>query len=120
MSGLAPAYMAIDLNLPLAITEDELTELWDGIHQTCADLGIAIVSGHTARYEGCAYPMVGGATVMAVGKRESYVTSNMARPETSDLYQGSCDRGHGLVWRHLPDALVARIGADLAGRRTSL
>ncbi len=121
MSGLAPAYMAIDLNLPLAITEDELTELWDGIHQTCADLGIAIVSGHTARYEGCAYPMVGGATVMAVGKRESYVTSNMARPgDVLICTKGAAIEATALFGVTFPDALVARIGADLAGQAARL
>jgi hydrogenase expression/formation protein HypE len=121
MSGLAPAYMAIDLNLPLAITEDELTELWDGMHQTCADLGIAIVSGHTARYEGCAYPMVGGATVMAVGDADSYVASNMARPGDVLLCtKGAAIEATALFGVTFPEALAARIGADLAQQAADL
>jgi hydrogenase maturation factor len=121
MSGLAPAYMAIDLNLPLEIQENELTELWDGIHETCADLGIAIVSGHTARYEGCAYPMVGGATVMAVGEKASYVTSAMARPgDVLICTKGAAIEATALFGVTFPDALRARIGADLAGRAERL
>jgi hydrogenase maturation factor len=121
MSGLAPAYLAIDLNLPLEIQESELTELWDGIHETCADLGIAIVSGHTARYEGCAYPMVGGATVMAVGDTTSYVTSNMARPGDVLLCtKGAAIEATALFGVTFPDALRARIGADLAERAERL
>ncbi len=121
MSGLAPAYMAIDLNLPLAITEDELTELWDGIHQACDDLGIAIVSGHTARYEGCGYPMVGGATVMAVGDAEGYVASNMARPgDVLICTKGAAIEATALFGVTFPEALAARIGADLAGRAADL
>src|SRR5213080_30451 len=61
-SGLAPTYMTIDLNLPMSITKDELTLMWNTIHRECAELGISIISGHTARYEGTDYPMVGGAT----------------------------------------------------------
>ncbi len=121
MSGLAPAYMAIDLNLPLEIQESELTELWDGIHETCADLGIAIVSGHTARYEGCAYPMVGGAAVMAVGESSSYVASNMARPEDVLICtKGAAIEATALFGVTFPDALRERIGADLAGRAERL
>ena len=119
--GPAPAYMAIDLNLPLAITEDELTELWDGMHETCAELGIAIVSGHTARYEGCAYPMVGGATVMAVGHADSYVASNMARPgDVLICTKGAAIEATALFGATFPEALAAAIGPDLAGRAAAL
>jgi hydrogenase maturation factor len=41
--------------------------------------GAAIVTGHTGRYEGCAYPMVGGATFLAVAPANGWVTSDMAR-----------------------------------------
>ena len=39
-----------------------------------------VVTGHTGRYDGCAYPMLGGATVIAIGGREKYVTPSMIRP----------------------------------------
>ena len=115
MSGLTPAYLAIDLNLPLSITEDELTELWDGVHETCRELGIAIVSGHTARYEGCAYPMVGGATVLAVGAADRYVTANMAaQAMSSSAPKAQRSRRRRCLAATFPEALAARIGPELA------
>src|SRR5205085_12602123 len=66
-SGLPLRWMTVDLNLPPEITDEELTALWDAYSRACDDLGIAIVTGHTARYDGCAWPMVGGATCAAVG-----------------------------------------------------
>ncbi len=115
MSGLTPAYLAIDLNLPLSITEAELTELWDGVHETCRELGIAIVSGHTARYEGCAYPMVGGATVLAVGAADRYVTANMARPgDILICTKGAAIEATALFGATFAEALAARIGPELA------
>lgn len=114
-SGLAPAYMAIDLNLPLEITEAELTELWDAMHETCRDLGIAVISGHTARYEGCGYPMVGGAAVMAVGDSDRYVTPEMARPgDVLICTKGAAIEATGLFGVTFPEALADRIGRDLA------
>ncbi|MEK7774474.1 MAG: AIR synthase family protein [Candidatus Zixiibacteriota bacterium] len=77
-SGLAPQYMTIDLNLPLTMSRDDLAALWTGVHQECDKLGIAIVTGHTGVYDNCAYPMIGSATIMAIGSKESYVTPAMA------------------------------------------
>jgi hydrogenase maturation factor len=79
-SGLRPRYLAIDLNLPMSITKQELVTLWTAIHQECDKLGIAIVSGHTARYQGTDYPMIGGATMISVGPKTQYVTPAMASP----------------------------------------
>jgi hydrogenase expression/formation protein HypE len=78
-SGLKPTFMAIDLNLPMEITKNELELMWDAMHKECANLGMSIISGHTARYEGCHYPMVGGATVISIGDKDKYVTPAMAK-----------------------------------------
>lgn len=67
VSGLKPKYLTIDLNLPPEITEKQLEELWETVHSEAKKYGISIITGHTARYLGCNYPMVGGATAIAVG-----------------------------------------------------
>jgi len=77
-SGLRPRYLAIDLNLPISIRKHELVTLWKTMHQECDKLGIAIVAGHTARYQGTDYPMIGGATMISVGPKTDYVTPAMA------------------------------------------
>lgn len=78
-SGLTPSLMTVDLNLPLSMTTDDFGHFWKAWHEACADLGISIVSGHTARYEGCTFPMVGGATVMAIGAEDQYISTNQAQ-----------------------------------------
>lgn len=67
VSGLKPRYLTIDLNLPPEMKESELEEMWDAVDKEAKKYNINIVTGHTARYTGCSYPMVGGATAMAVG-----------------------------------------------------
>lgn len=121
MSGLAPAYMAIDLNLPLSIVEEELTELWDGMHEACDELGIAVISGHTARYQGCDYPMVGGATVFAVGDADRYVTSGTARDgDVLICTKGAAIEATAVFAATFPEALRARIGDELADRADAM
>ncbi len=78
-SGLKPRFLSIDLNLPMEMTKEQLEIVWDTMHRECLKLGIAIVCGHTARYENCHYPMVGGATMISVGGKDEYVTPKMAR-----------------------------------------
>ena len=67
VSGLTPKYLTIDLNLPPETTEGQLEELWNAVHEEALKYGVAVVTGHTARYTGCSYPMVGGATAIAIG-----------------------------------------------------
>ncbi len=45
-----------------------------------ADVGAAVVTGHTGRYAGCSLPWVGAATAMAVGDPDRVVRPDGARP----------------------------------------
>src|SRR5205814_848172 len=79
-SGLAPSHLTLDLNLPTSLPDSDLAALWESIHAACRETGVAIVTGHTGRYDGCAFPTIGAATGIALGGAEAYVTPGMARP----------------------------------------
>jgi hydrogenase maturation factor len=114
-SGLPPRYMTVDLNLPLSITRDEFERFWGAFHRECDTLGIAIISGHTGRYEGCGYPMVGGATVLCVGPKDGYVTPTMARPGDRILItKGPAIEAAGLFAVTFPEKLAAAHGEPFA------
>ena len=113
-SGLPIRWMSVDLNLPPAITDDDLTALWDAFHRTCEELGIAVVTGHTARYDGCEYPMVGGATCMALGPDTAYVTPTMASPgDRVVVTKGAAIEATALFAATFPDRLAAGVGEDV-------
>jgi hydrogenase expression/formation protein HypE len=110
-SGLPLRWMSVDLNLPPEITDDELTQLWDAFHRACGDLGIAVVTGHTARYDGCAWPMVGGATCIALGPDDGYVTPEMARPgDRIVVTKGAAIEATALFAATFPERLRAGVG----------
>jgi hydrogenase expression/formation protein HypE len=79
VSGLAPKYLTIDLNLPPETTEEQLEELWNAVHLEAVKYDISIITGHTARYTGCNYPMVGGATAIAIGDEKDLRSPHRAR-----------------------------------------
>ena len=88
VSGIPPRFLVVDLNLPPEMDERTLRTVWNTVHEECARLGIAVVSGHTARYAGCAFPMVGGATVLGVGGPERKLTLRFASPTTFRRTEG--------------------------------
>jgi len=113
-SGLPLRWMAVDLNLPPSITDDDLARLWDAFHRACRDLGVAVVAGHTARYAGCAYPMVGGATCMALGPEQDYITPALARPgDRIVVTKGAAIEATALFAATFPARLVAALGPDV-------
>jgi len=80
VSGLEPAYLSVDFNLPPEITDAEFKTVWETFDREARELGVSVVTGHTARYAGCNYPMVGGGTSMAVGDSEDLVRPDGANP----------------------------------------
>lgn len=114
-SGLAPTYMTADLNLPLSITRDEFDMLWNTIHCECDKIGMAVISGHTGCYEGCEYPMIGGATVICVGSKDEYVTPTMARLGDKVLItKGAAIEASGLFAVTFPQKVAAKYGRSFA------
>ncbi|ELZ78250.1 AIR synthase family protein [Haloferax larsenii] len=80
VSGLDPSHLAISFTLPPEMTDDQFAELWTAMHDEADDLGVSIATGHTARYSGCSYPWVGGATALAVGDHDDLIRPDGARP----------------------------------------
>lgn len=78
-SAIRPEYVSIDLNLPLEINEADFKLMWESFSNECKKYNVAIAAGHTAKYVGCNYPMIGGAFMWGFGKKDSYVLPNMAK-----------------------------------------
>jgi hydrogenase expression/formation protein HypE len=113
-SGLPLRWIAVDLNLPPELDDDGLAALWDAFHRTCEDLGIAVVTGHTGRYDGCTWPMVGGATCMALGPDDAYVTPEMARSgDVVVVTKGAAIEATALFAATFPARLADGVGEDV-------
>lgn len=80
VSGIAPQFLSVSFTLPPTMTDEEFATVWRAIDETATDLGVSVVTGHTARYEGCEYPWIGGATAFALGDHEDVVRPDGTRP----------------------------------------
>ena len=116
VSGIAPQYLAIDLNLPPQISEVELAKMWEAVHKECQQLKISVVTGHTARYAGCNYPMVGGATMFGLGDRKELVNPKAKAGDAIIISKGPAIETTGLLSAYFPRLLEVKYGKSFVKR----
>ncbi len=112
-SGFPPAYVVVDFNLPMSMNEEEFKTIWDVFHRESSRYGAAVVGGHTARYTGTDYPMVGGATFIAVGPEDEYLHPGMGRPgDVIVITKGAAIEATGIFACAFPETIEKNLGAD--------
>jgi len=115
--GLPPRFLSIDLNLPMEMTKEQLETMWQTMHSECQKLGISVIAGHTARYENCHYPMVGGATVVGVGGMEDYVTPAFIRAgDEIIITKGPAIEATGIFAAMFPQLIEREFGTNFRQR----
>ncbi len=115
--GLPPRFLSIDLNLPMEMTKEQMETMWQTMHSECQELGISVITGHTARYENCHYPMVGGATVVGIGEIEDYVTPAFIQAgDEIIITKGPAIEATGIFAAMFPQLIEREFGADFRRR----
>jgi hydrogenase maturation factor len=84
--------------------------MWDTVHKECKKLGIAVITGHTARYAGCNYPMVGGATMFGIDKKEKLIAPRCKPGDAIVISKGPAIETTGLMAAYFPKFLEEKYG----------
>ncbi|HLY76443.1 MAG TPA: AIR synthase-related protein [Thermoplasmata archaeon] len=74
-TGRRPDWATIDLDVPPGTSDKVLETILRVFDREARRLGTAIVTGHTGRYPGCAFPLVGSGTLLAECGRAEYITT---------------------------------------------
>jgi len=110
-SGFPPAYIVVDFNLPLAMTEPQFLTVWEVFNRESRKYGAQVVAGHTARYTGTDYPMVGGATYIAIGDEDRFIHPGMARPgDVVVITKGPAIEATGIFACAFPETIRRNLG----------
>jgi hydrogenase maturation factor len=113
-SGLPPAFATFSLNLPPEIEDAEIETYWNGIHRACEELGVAVVRGHTGRFVGCNYTIVGAGTMIAIGSEKKFLTSSMARlGDEILLTKGAAISTTGILAHAFPNIIRQELGEEV-------
>jgi len=107
-SGIPPAFASIDLNLPPHMSDADLERYWTAMSATWEALGVAVVTGHTGRYTGCDYSIVGAGTLVGLGDEGRYLTPAMAAPGDRLIVTKGCAIEATAIAAYLvPDKMAA-------------
>lgn len=119
-SGFPPQYGIFDFNLPPRMKDSEFADYWKAFHVECGKLGIAILGGHTGRFQGCDYTIIGGGVLCTMGPEERYLTSNMAeRGDDIILTKGAAIGATAVLTRAFPRTVRKALGPRLFSRAWS-
>ncbi len=114
-SGLPPRYMTVDFNFPLSLTEEQFRTIWAVMTGELSKMGVSVIAGHTARYDNCDYPMVGGSTVIAIGELDQYVTPAFIKPgDKLVITKGPAIEATGIFGAMFPELIRERLGREIA------
>lgn len=106
VSGLSPSHLAVSFALPPGMSDEDFSTVWDAVHRECQDLGVAVVTGHTARYTEATLPWVGHGTAHAVGDSEEIVYPDGTQPgDTLLVTKGPAVETTGLLTTLFPDQI---------------
>jgi hydrogenase maturation factor len=120
-SGIPPAYATVSLQLPPRMTEEELAEYWRAMSAEWTKLGVTVVAGHTGRYDGCDYSIVGAATLIGVGDEGRYLAPAMARPGDRVIVTKGCAiEAAAVAARLFPQKLAAKLEPEQMERARAL
>jgi hydrogenase expression/formation protein HypE len=109
-SGIPPAFASLDLNLPPHMSDADLERYWTAMSAAWDALGVAVVSGHTGRYTGCDYSIVGAGTLVGIGDEGRYLTPAMASPGDRLIVTKGCAIEATAIAAHLvPDRMSAHL-----------
>jgi hydrogenase maturation factor len=72
-TGIPPAFVSVSMNLPPDMSDEMLAAYAHAMGEGWAEMGVAVVTGHTGRFDGCALPIVGAATLIGLGDESRYV-----------------------------------------------
>ncbi|MCS7313193.1 MAG: AIR synthase family protein [Acidobacteria bacterium] len=120
-SGFPPAYAVFDFNLPVGMTEEAFERVWAVIDGQNRKYGVTVIAGHTGWYPGVDYPMVGGATFIAVGPRDRYLTAEMARPgDLVVVTKGAAIEAVGILSNTFPHYVHTHLGEAVSRKAAAL
>ena len=113
-SGFSPQFGLFDFNLPPTLSDANFAKYWRSFHRECKRLGLSIIGGHTGRYPGIDYTIVGGGVVMATGPEGRYLTSGMARAgDDIILTKGAAIETTAILTRAFPKRAKRALGNNL-------
>jgi hydrogenase expression/formation protein HypE len=120
-SGIPPAYATLSFHLPPELEPATLAAYVAAMGEEWNRLGVAVVGGHTGRYDGCGLTIVGAGTLIGVGDEGRTVGPSHVQPGDRVIVTKGCAiEATAIAARLFPKRLSARLEEDGLQKALSL
>ena len=109
--GATPKWLLATVLLPQGTSEDDVTDVFHQIQSASADLGVALVGGHTEITVGLDRPIAVGAMLGEVDKGRAVLSSGVRPGDAVILTKGIALEGTSILAREAADRL-GELGLD--------
>jgi hydrogenase maturation factor len=111
--GFPPQFIVTNFSLPSQMENEQFEEYWNAFHTECKKLGIAILGGHTGRYVGANYTVIGGGVMMTIAPKNRYLSASMAKPDDYIIMtKGVAVAATGILARVFPETVKKAYGSS--------
>ena len=120
-SGVAPQFATFTFNFPQVMTQGDRVSYLKEVGRACAELGVAIVAGHTGAYPGASLSGIGGGTMCGLAKKGGYVVPSMARVgDVILMTKGAAIEATASLSNAFPRYTADRVGGPLTRKARDL
>jgi hydrogenase expression/formation protein HypE len=119
-SGVSPQFAVLDYNLPPSLSPQDFEEYAVAVSDECRALGVSIIGGHSGRYPGSGFTVVGGGMMMSLAEDRAYVTPKMIRGgDDLVMTKGAAIEATAVLARSFAQRTERLVGSRLASRAAS-
>jgi hydrogenase expression/formation protein HypE len=113
-SGVKPQFAVMDYNLPPSLEMGDFELYVKAVGRECSKLGISIIAGHTGKYPGVDFSIVGGGMMMGTAGEDEYVTPEMVQEgDEVVMTKGSAIEATAVLSRVFPETVERKLGTDM-------
>jgi hydrogenase expression/formation protein HypE len=114
-SAVKPQFAVLDYNLPPSLKMEEFERYVEAVGRECSRLGISIIGGHTGKYPGSDFSVVGGGMMMGMADESDYVVPTMIQDgDNLIMTKGSAIEATAVLARTFPDTVEKKLGHDIS------
>ncbi len=114
VSGILPAYMVTNWNLPPNTSDEIFEKIWRGFTEEANRNDVTIIGGHTGRYEGSSFPTIGAATAFGPGEKDELVPDDPSPGDKIYLLNQLGLEAAAIFSFYYPDKLSEEISSSVA------
>jgi hydrogenase expression/formation protein HypE len=110
-SAVRPQFAVLDYNLPPSLSMEDFQRYVKAVGKECSKLGVSIIGGHTGKYPGSDFSVVGGGMMMGTAAESDYVTPKMMQDgDDVIMTKGSAIEATAVLARTFPRTVQQKLG----------